>query len=657
MRKWHYLRGNHTTRTGRSFVFVDTETEGDQTDGTVSLGLHTLKLGVAIHVRLERERSTRREVFRFATTDDFWGWFYSRLHKSETVQLWAHNLGFDLTVLRFWNELEAGTISATRMVLEDPPTVIRGRYYHGRFVALDTLNWWRCSLAQLGADLELPKLTMPGSDSSRDEWYQYCERDASIVEKAVLGLVQFCRRNDLGVMRATAAGQAMAAYRHRFVPTETVPGCPDRSGPSGENVQATRPVILIHAHTDALELERACYFGGQTECYFIGLVGGRTAWTPLTASRPALLTQPRINGPVHHLDVNSLFPSLMANHDYPVKLAGFVERGSIDQLTDLLKSFCVCASVRLHTRIPYPVRLGDGMVIYAVGTFWTSLCTPELERAKCEGALCDVGRLAFYERGKIFDDYVQHFWRARLAAESVGDNATAGICKLMMNSLYGKFGQKGSRWSDRPEIVPPHRWGPFGWTDYESGESWACRAIAGRTQARHVDGEAHDSFPAIAAHVTSFAREHMYELRDCVGARNCYYQAVDSLHVNQLGLDRLAEMAEIDDRVLGHLRHEATYNRVEYCGLNHWVADGASRIAGLSPRSQRTGEDTWRITEFERLDSIVSQLPLPGVNVTSREATFRPIYRHGIAGPDGWVSPIKIGGMTNAELSGICGPR
>lgn len=69
---------------------------------------------------------------------------------------------------------------------------------------------------------------------------------------------------------------------------------------------------------------------------------------------------------------------------------------------------------------------------------------PELEEAIKSGEVevLKIHEGLIFERGEVFDDYVNFFFRVKDAAEANGNEGLRSLAKLLLNSLWGKLGQR-----------------------------------------------------------------------------------------------------------------------------------------------------------------------------------------------------------------------
>src|SRR5205807_1547071 len=113
------------------------------------------------------------------------------------------------------------------------------------------------------------------------------------------------------------------------------------------------------------------------------------------------------------------------------------------------------ADVEISTsQANYPFRQSNHCV-YPVGRFWTTLCGPELLHAYSRNRIIRFGRWARYSLSCLFGDYVRCLWDMRCRYKDRGDAVKANLCKWLLNSLAGKFGQRSRRWEKDTEVDWP----------------------------------------------------------------------------------------------------------------------------------------------------------------------------------------------------------
>lgn len=641
-RPWHILPSNKGCVTPASCLFFDTETTPTVSEISPDITMHNLRLWQAIHCRLEKGESTRRKEHGGIMASSFWEMLQSKMDKRKLLWAFAHNLIFDLTELKFWDYLEEGKLSVRcippidsggkrrksskpwdgLVVLNNPPVIIECcRPSDGaKVVFLDTLNWFRCSLARLGESMGLAKLPMPDFAETNEIWSDYCKRDCEVIERAILSLVKMVRDKDLGNFRYTASSQAMGAYRHRFMPTP----------------------IVIHGSKDAIKLERDGYFGGECRVFQkVKVIADDDKYNDLIRNEGELNCT-AYRGVVYVLDCQSFYPSMMQYGMYPRKLSG-VEYGiTPKQLWHITDSALVVASVRLNSAYnSYPKKL-DNFSASVKGKFDTTLCTPEIRKALLANDVTFVGQVAIYESAQLFTDYVNNCYNERKLSELAGKPEIGQLWKLLGNSLFGKFGQRLHKWEADGTVDSPQPWGTFFMQDIANDTYAAFRSIAWQAQRMLEKGESMDSFPAIPAHVTSYGRIHMERLRMIAGSKNVLYQDTDSIHVLHDGYMNLLSEDQIEDDRLGYLKLIKIVKDAEYIAPKHYWHDGHWTVAGISKKAKYLGNETWQQEQWDGIGSIMSASPPNAIAVRKLLIDRSKDMIPGVIADNGMVSPITL---------------
>jgi len=482
------------------------------------------------------------------------------------------------------------------LILDDPPTVVEfWDREDNAYKLVDTLNYWRSSLATLGKGIGLTKLEMPPADAPLDDWLAYCMRDVEIIERGVVGLIQWVKTEDLGMFRLTSPSQAMAAFRHRFMPHQ----------------------IITHQTQPARRLERGVYFGGQVENFYCG----------------------NLTGIIHQLDVTSLYPSVMTHNYYPYTLKAFHPHDPGKPHTLSPGCLNLAAHVRIDTlERTYPYRTKSG-VFHVTGNYDTFLCGPELDYAVRHNHVTHCFEWAEYGIADLFSDFVSFFWAKRKQYKAENNPLGDILCKLLMNSLYGKFAQNGKDW----EIIAPNpcscRWGQESAINGITGEVTHYRSLGDVAQIRVACEEPDNSFPGIAAWVTAYGREKMLDLRYIAGQTHCYYQAVDALYVDDIGLTRLREAEKIGQKELGKLELIESFNSAEFRGMNNYTVGSKIVRGSVKPNATKISEHVFEEPKFERLTGILNRLPDSTVIIESRVKHMADTYTRGTIQPSGLVTP------------------
>jgi hypothetical protein len=460
---------------------------------------------------------------------------------------------------------------------------------------LDTLNWWRMPLAKIGESLQLPKLSMPKMRASRKEWDRYARNDVEIIRRAILEWLAFLQDYDLGNFGPTLASQAMRAFRHRFMEHK----------------------ILIDDNPHALSLSRLSLHGGRTEAFRIG----------------------KVNGPIYCLDVNSMYPAVMLDHQYPATLRLYARKVTLAELRRWLTCFSVVARVRLYTRRNRYAHVLDGKLVFPIGRLRIALTTPDLTDALKHGEIVGVDEAAVYEHAPLFVKFVQEIYALRREAIKQGATVRVWLLKILLNSLYGKFAQRGETWEtiEQDQDLTIASWKEL---DVESGRVYAYRRFSGQLQLKTVEPEAHDSHPSIAAHITAYARARLWNLIQLAGPKEVYYCDTDSLYVSQRGFRRLR--ARIDPTRLGALKHEATLRWIRIHGAKDYELPNKRVTKGVKANATWLAPNVVEQEQWSSLTGLLASAELRAPLTRVVHKTLRRIYEKGAVSSSGEVSPLTL---------------
>src|SRR3990172_12134384 len=365
----HILKGVSRVQTPINLLFFDTETKGVINKQKMNEAKHYLWFGNVYALEYRDQIRSRERWKEFTKVGEFWSFVETRLQEETPLYIFTHNLGFDLTIVDFWRFSALKEFDIQFFVLEDPPTIIKDKWGKSTLIFIDTLNYWRTSLKELGASIGIPKGDMPGHTTFNQEWKDYCKNDVVIIAESILNLFNFLKTYDIGSMGYSAPSIAMYAYKYRFM-------SPNQ--------------IYIHDNELAIKLERDSYYGGMVENFYIG----------------------QVNKKVYKLDVNSLYPYVMKQPN-PYKMIGVYKEPAKRLYQSLLKNYGGCALLTINTdNDVYPKKL-DHKLCFVNGRFDTTLCGEDLTRAITQNHVEKIHLLACYEMVNLFDKYVDHFYSLR----------------------------------------------------------------------------------------------------------------------------------------------------------------------------------------------------------------------------------------------------
>ena len=577
-------------------IFVDTETK--PVEKTPERERHELWFGEALFVRIQTKDGKEyrhEEWLHFENADTFWDWVVKRTRKRSKTYIFAHNWNFDGSILYTASSLRKRGYRTLQYINGGPPFILRVKSDNNTLALVDTLNYFTTSLEALGESIGIPKKAMPDYDDPFEDWTAYCRRDVEVLRDAMLAFRSFVEVNDLGNFRPTLASQAFNAFRHRFY--------------SGG--------ILIHDDQKTLELEREGYYGGRVECFRLGTFRRK----------------------FYYLDVNSLYPSVMVDNEYPKQLVRSRRAVPVKDMADYLTDYACVGAITVRTDEPiYPVRM-DGRLCFPVGDFDTVLCTPELAYALEHGHITKVKHLTLYEKGEVFTDYVETLYGLRQEYAASDNPAFKFMCKIMLNSLYGKFGQRGQQWE---EVRPSEPDDPLDWLEeeWDGGPVARYRVRLGNVQKLSRNEESRESFPAISAHVTAYARILMWNLIKKAGPKHVYYTDTDSLVVDSVGYRNLS--GAIHPTQLGYLKVEKTANVARFLGPKDYHFGDDERHKGIRKNATRLADNKWEQIQFHSWDWHMKRGEEGFIYIDTITKTLHRQYKKGTIDARGIVSPYQL---------------
>lgn len=616
----HQLKGQTKTTIPASFLFFDTETKADPRTSKNGEEHHRLWFGYAKAFRMEGGIETRKSDCYFDTIEGFWKFLFTRLDKKRPLYVFAHNLGFDSTIIDLFHAMDVYNLTCQYYILDDPPNYIQLSKDGCIINLIDTFNYWKVSVEQLGKALGVEKKQMPALDDSFESWKLYCKRDVDIIHKSITNLFEFQRKYDLGSFAVSAPSIAYATFKKCFMKHE----------------------IMIHDNEKALLLERNSYYGGLVKNFYVGKV---------------------TNKKIHCVDVNSLYPSMMLGL-FPSKLLRHYNNISVSELTKLVDKHGAAAEVVIRTKSNvYPMKHNDRLCD-VTGDFVTYLCGAELIRALKSKDVAIVRSASLYKLDPIFSDYVNFFWKLRKEFKAKNDYVQEQFCKLLLNSLYGKFGQRGHNWvpitPDNLKILydtygvnlpANYAKGNIGinfpqgvtqWFPQELNIPITVRTIGNRSNMKTVFNEHFESMPIVAGYVTSYAREKLRELINIAGETNVYYCDTDSLFVNDLGLDKLKKGGVMNDKELGFLKYEGYQTNSEFYGPKDYVFGPKVVCKGIRKNAKKLEDGSYEQLQFEGLKSVIKRGGDPFITIKKITKKNNRQYKKGCILPNGRVQPFKL---------------
>ena len=613
----HYIRENKAAALPRRLLFLDTETEGSYSD-VLGAELHKFKVGWTWYLTKGKkgyDPDGGKWVYH-TEAKSLLDYIASRCVKGSPLYIVASNVVFDLGATGFFHyfteegwELDFYHSKGMSFILvihqdrkitqeseeiDNPHRQVLSRKHLVKIKALSIQNFLPMSIEKIGETIGLPKLDVDFGEVSDEELKTYCRRDTEILGKGFLYYLSFLTDNDCGGFSPTLSGQSMRCYRHKSM--------------------AHR--ILVYHDEEVIDMEREAYFGGRCEAFRIGDQGP---------------------GDFVQLDVNSMYPYVMMNHHYPCGFRQWRFSPSPEELTELLESYCVIADVSLQTDCPAYPKTINGKTCFPVGRFNTMLCSDSLSFAIENGDIHSVRYVLVYERAPLFVRYVEAFMGLRRKYQEEENELMEKVCKLFSNSLYGKFGEQRDV-VIRDEFTEENDFWRVPYWNADRRKSGVEETFFHRY--RQIEGkvEAPNSVPAIAAHVTDYARNYLLELMYIVGLEDVYYVDTDSMITTRERMGQLpGELLGMD---YGQMKIEEEGERLVIHGCKDYRLGGKSKQKGIRGNAVASTGGVFTQEQFPTLAGLLRKGVDDGVPIMSVTKVVGWDYDKGTPDALGRVHPL-----------------
>jgi hypothetical protein len=555
----HNLPHNRSERTPARCLFWDTETRHEMGERTE---VHTLRLWAAELV--ERRGPTRKAPRPLAwdgrTTAEMCDCVEDACRPSETLWLWAHNLGFDLAVAPLPVALVDRGWEITQHALTGSAPWLRMRRGTRSLTMVDSHSWLPVPLERLGPGAGIEKPPLPGWEAEDAAWLHRCRADVAILKAAVCRLLDWWDTERLGHWSITGPGTGWNSYRHR-------PG---------------RSTVVIDPDPDVRSFERGAIYAGRAECWRVGtLPTGHYAYIDFEHAFASVCTLPLP------------WRRGAARHDLSLEHRGL----SVSRVVEL------GAECEVETTTPrYPLRTPAG-IVHPVGRFTTTLAGPELKEAASRGELRALGRGHVY----AVSEHMEPWARWAIDVIDSPDDAIPDVARIAVKgwtrTVPGRWAGRTSRTQLTLEQPVP------GWRlehgrHHPGGAGCSTLDMAGKRYTVVNDVDMDQAFPAVLAWIQSYQRLHLGRLIDLVGVGSLVLCNTDGLVVD---LEAFTELHDpYADRFLGpqgrlqllqaHLdgwagqlapltpRLKWVSRTLEVLSPQHMITDDARQLSGV-PRS------------------------------------------------------------------------
>jgi hypothetical protein len=334
-------------------------------------------------------------------------------------------------------------------------------------------------------ELEYSKITWDTWKDFKEEWLPYLISDCKgLYQVLTIDEAWTIKNFNVSYNRSiTIAQQAMQIYRQNFLEI---------------------PIPNYESREDDM---RKSYYGGRTEIF------------------------KKYGKDLHYYDVNSLYPAVMKKYPMPV---GVPIKDFCMSIYDFGVAYCdvECPEGLNIPLLPYKQKTKQGhKLIFPSGKFSGWYCTPELQKAHELGYKIKIHYGYKFQQQKLFTNYIDTLYKIKQNAKSGSVDYIKS--KLLMNSLYGKFGQR--REKEQVVMFPESTIGLEPMDFFGELPFYLEKKIS---KSKHI-------LPAIASFVTSYARVELYKILETCDPLYC---DTDSC-VTAKELPTSTELGDIKDEI------------------------------------------------------------------------------------------------------------
>lgn len=591
----HILKPSKAKPFPSTFLFLDTETT--LTEIKHKTKLHKLRIGICQRYDrvTDRDLQFTSELF-IHHKQDFISWLLLQSKNKSHLYIIAHNVVYDATILDLFRRLPKSGYQLQSIYSKGQVCIVRFANGDRKLTLLDNGNIFAGTLERWGKIFNIPKLDIDFETCTPAELEIYCRRDVEIMVKSWQTWMHFIAENDCGGFRETVGSTAFNTWRYKYLNRE----------------------VYVHKDPDVLKLERAGYHGGRVEVFRQG-----AQWTDT----------------YYYLDINNMYGYVMQQGLFPVGLQGHTTKLGMRRMLSYLERYAIMARVTLDTDEPVYLTKVNGHAAYPLGRFETVLTTQELKYALLNGHLESVQEFSWYKQTDLFRDYVNDFYNLRLHYRQQGNQGFEQICKLLVNSLYGKFGQTGLDQHIIGKASYDEIW-HISILNAQTGRQSYQTALGGTIYETISQGESYHALPVIAAHVTAAARLYLWSLIKQARRENVYYCDTDSLIVNQAGYYNLEHLIEPD--TLGKLKIELQSPWLIVNAPKDYAMEGRSKIKGIRANAIQLNDNTYLQEQWVKLAGLIRQGFKEGYTSKEIEKQQQRIIYSGVVTDSGRVEPFQL---------------
>lgn len=512
----------------------------------------------------------------------------------------AHNAQFDFAFLNhdIFSNFEL-------MMFSVNPFIVHFRYRDNpeyrnttSLIFIDSMSFFKNSLDELGKIFGREKFTIDIlRNSFASEISEYCKQDTLIVWDIMKFIDSQAEKYDIE-FPVTFAQMSYLIYRKNFL-----------------NISLVAPDMA-----ELMLLEREGYFGGRVEVFDFSRVKMAKVY-----------------------DINSLYPSVMHDNFFPIQPIQYFSKENCENNKVLIMTFLseeIAINSLIMARVvvkiddcfigPIPKRL-NGKLIFPTGTFETVLCTPELKLV--QDNIVEVKEVIKYAKDKIFANFVDTFYNERMKFDKKHPNHL--FYKLVMNSLYGKFGQRRFEFLRFPEFDNILKYGSTDLNIDDNEETIKVHFFNGYAYSKEIFYDNPRAFVSIAAFVTSYARVALYKSM-LKNQDTLLYCDTDSM----ITKDEISNIKIGSE--LGEWKLEKTYSNFQCKGNKHYVSLEERKVKGVPKDAELLDDYSFKFEKITKMKESIVRFKEPKPRVVTMIKHYNSDYDKRIKKKDNTTCPLFL---------------
>lgn len=550
----HWLRPNHAARMPRRVVTLDSEAYRSFNGAKEE---QSFRLAVVAFDQLDAECAPTKETEWFSTevTTELWEWIAGKTNTQHRTVVFAHQLSYDLRLTQALKHLPELGFRVKQMAISDYGCWCFMRDGSRSIYLIDSLSHIPKPLSVVADRLQRKYIELPDDDADNDAWYARCHSDVKILRESVLELLRLYRVHDLGDFRATGAAQSSAAFRHRFLQPKS---------------------LLIHADTQALEVERRACWAGRAEIWQHG----------------------EVEGPLYEYDFQAAYAHIARDTSLPSRLVGEFFPSNIVIERELGLRYALLCEVDVTTDAPTLAAESDGRIIWPIGSFRTVAWDTEISNARKHGAKVDVLRCYAYERQPLLREWAKWIIASLNGGELGATPLGKIVAKEWSRSLIGRFGLRyplldfqGTVTTSDLLLQPVH--------DIIENRTYMQLQIGQELYEQTERIESPNSAPQIMGYIMAQSRVWLWDAMEAAGFETICSVDTDGLIVTQAGADRLFEYAQ--GVAPAPLRLKGQYRRADFRGPRNLDLDDERRVNGVPRKAEKIRDGVYKGEVWESL--------------------------------------------------------